>query len=321
MLTTTPLFISLLRRLPEPNAGMTKRSPQRFDKMFRGRWILPLLVAAISFSPDMAGGQPASSPGNDTKCRMNTDCPPPISRRGQDPRCLESACSKGVCVVRARLGHTLDGLVSGGEFSCFSAPVVCDAGGKASVVTEASRLVAIREGQHCIPTVASNNPCQKPICRDKVCVHEPNDEAGCPDSSISVTPCQKRGCRNGTCQAVPDRKKHGSTCRDSETLGCRTTTYTCSETGTCEARKQVADAAECAADPLVLGAANRLPAAFKELVLTSATFPPYECDVDTCKLQFCGDGVINRDEECDGSAMPPNASVGQRCDSACKITQ
>lgn len=321
MLSTNPFLITLLGRRPEPSAAMTKRLPQRFENIFRGCWLLSLLVAAICLSLDVASGQPASSPGNDTKCRMNTDCPPPISRRGQDPRCLESACSKGVCVVRPRLGHALDGLVSGGEFSCFSAPVVCDAGGKASVVTENSRLVAIREGQHCIPAVTSNNPCQKPICRDKVCVHEPNDEAGCPDASISVTACQKRGCRNGACQAVPDPKKQGSACRDSETAACRTTTYTCSESGTCEAKKQVADVAECAADPLVLGAANRLPAAFKELVLTSATFPQYTCNVDTCKLEFCGDGVINRDEECDGTAMPPNAPAGRSCDFACRIAQ
>lgn len=254
-----------------------------------------------------------------SRCTTNIDCPPPTPRRGQDPRCLESVCQRGMCGVKARVGHSLDGVVSGGEFSCFSAPLVCDATGKATVVTDSSRLIPVREGQHCLPAMASNNPCVKPVCRNKICVHEPNDEAGCPDSSIAVTQCERRGCRNGTCQAIPDPKKQGNRCGEPQTAECRTTNYQCSDAGKCEATKQVAENAECADGPLVLGASNRLPAAFKELVLTSATFPAYGCDLATCKLQFCGDGVINRDEECDGSSMPANTPAGRRCNASCKV--
>ena len=254
-----------------------------------------------------------------SKCATNIDCPPPTPRRGQDPRCLESVCNKGMCGVKARVGHSLDGVVSGGEFACFSAPLVCDATGKATVVTDSSRLNPVREGQHCIPAMASNNSCLRPVCRNKVCVHEPNDEAGCPDSSIPVTDCEKRGCRNGTCQALPDPKKQGNRCGEPQTTECRTTNYACSDAGKCEATRQVAENAECADGPLVLGASNRLPAVFRDLALTSAVFPKYSCDVATCKLQFCGDGVINGDDECDGSAMPSNSAAGRRCNASCKV--
>jgi cysteine-rich repeat protein len=254
-----------------------------------------------------------------SKCATNIDCPPPIPRQGQDPRCLESVCNKGMCGTKVRVGHTLDGIVSGGDFACFSAPLICDASGKATVVTDSSRLIPAREGQHCIPPMASNNPCVKPVCRNKLCVHEPNDDAGCPDSSISVTDCERRGCRNGTCQALPDPKKQGNRCGEPQTAECRTTKYACSDAGKCEATQQVAENAECADEPLVLGASKRLPAAFKNLVVTSALFPKYGCDLATCKIQFCGDGVINRDEECDGRALPSNITAGRRCNASCKV--
>jgi len=263
--------------------------------------------------------QPSSS-ANAVRCKSVLDCPPPELRWGQDARCLELDCYKGQCGARIKTGYALDGaVVLGGEFSCFSAPLVCDATGQPAAATESSRLIAIREGQHCIPSGASGNPCEKSVCRNKECVFEPYDEGSCSDSSIAVNGCERRGCRNGACQAVPDPRKEGSSCGDSETAECRTTVYTCSDAGRCEAAKQVAESAECADGPLVLGASRRLPAAFKELVTTSATFPKYSCNVATCKLEFCGDGVINRDEECDGGAIPPNAPSGRRCNASCKM--
>lgn len=282
-------------------------------------WIVMALMTTTGLPIERAAGEPLAYSPDAPKCSANIDCPPPIPRRGQDPRCLEAVCHKGICGIRARNGHSLEGLVSGGEFACFSAPLVCDATGKAVVETESSRLVAIREGQHCIPAITSNNPCLKPVCRNKVCAHEPNDEGACPEAAITVTACERKGCRNGACQAVPDSKKQGNPCGDSVTTECRTTFLSCSATGTCEATKRVAENAECADTPLTLGASKRLPAAFKELALTSVTFPKYSCNVATCKLEFCGDGVINRDEECDGVAMPTNAPAGRRCSSSCKM--
>ncbi|MEN9845617.1 MAG: hypothetical protein RIS36_764 [Pseudomonadota bacterium] len=281
--------------------------------------LMMAFLIALSYAQPALVAQSPSYALDASKCTTTIDCPPPTLRRGQEPRCLESVCQRGMCGTRARVGHSLDGVVSGGEFSCFSAPLVCDASGKAVVVTDSSRLIPIREGQHCIPAAASNNPCVKPVCRNRGCVHEPNDEAGCTDSSVSVTQCEKRGCRNGTCQALPDPKKQGNRCGEPQTAECRTTNYQCSDAGRCEAIKRVAEDAECADGPLVLGASNRLPAAFKELVLTSATFPAYRCDLATCKLQFCGDGAINRDEECDGGSMPANTPAGRRCNASCKV--
>ena len=280
--------------------------------------VAALMVSVVSLGATAVAQAPVFAV-DAAKCATPIDCPPPIPRRGQDPRCLESVCHKGLCATKARVGHALDGVVSGGEFACFSAPLVCDGGGKAVVVTESSRLIAVREGLHCIPSVASNNTCLKPVCRNKVCAHEPNDDAGCPDANVAVTACEKRACRNGACQAVPDPKRQGTSCGDSQTEGCRTTSYLCSATGTCEAARQVAANAECADGPLVLGASNLLPAAFRDLVVSSATFPKYACNVTTCKLEFCGDGVINRDEQCDGVAMPSNAPAGRRCNAACKV--
>jgi hypothetical protein len=300
---------------------MSKRFSQRFAKGALTRWLFTVCVAILASPVDSLVAQAPSHVGDTEKCRMNADCPPPVPRRGQDPRCLESVCSKGVCGIKGRLGHTLDGVISGGEFSCFSAPLMCDASGKATVVTDISRLIAVREGQHCLPAVASSNTCQKPVCRNKVCVHEPNDDAGCPDAPVAVTACEKRGCRNGACQAVPDPKKLGTPCGNSETAGCRTTSYVCSDTGSCEIRRQVAEGAECADNPIALGATKRLPPAFKELALTSAIFPKYSCNVDRCKLEYCGDGVINRDEECDGSVLSPAAPAGRRCSASCTLVK
>ncbi len=263
--------------------------------------------------------QSALSAGNSEKCSMNLECPPPVAKRGQDLRCLESVCVRGACVIKARVGHAVDGVITGGSFSCFAAPLRCDGSGKAMPVTDTSRLIPIREGQHCIPSITSSNPCQKPVCRDKVCVHEPNDEAACPEGAISVTACEKRGCRNGACQAVPDPKKLGTQCRDSETAACRTTTYVCAHSGACEPRTRLAESAQCADNPLTLGASSALPPAFKELALSSASFPSYSCNVTACTVEFCGDGVINRGEECDGSAMPSNAPAGRRCNSSCRV--
>jgi hypothetical protein len=280
-------------------------------------WASLATTSVLTNRTSLAESSPSATA---VRCKSVLDCPPPELRWRQDARCLESDCYRGQCGARIKTGYVLDGaVVLGGEFSCFSAPLVCDATGQPAAATESSRLIAIREGQHCIPPVASGNPCEKSVCRNKECVYEPHDEGSCSDSSIEVNACERRGCRNGSCQAVPDPRREGSWCGDSETVECRTTVHTCSAAGRCEASTRVAENAECADRPLVLGAPRRLPAAFKELVTTSATFPKYSCNVATCKLEFCGDGVINRDEECDGAATPPNAPTGRRCNASCKM--
>jgi hypothetical protein len=242
-----------------------------------------------------------------------------MPRVGQDPRCLEAVCTKGACGAKIRTGQILDEVVFEGDFACFSTPLVCQSTGGSAPTTDTSQFVATREGQHCLPAEASNNPCLKPVCRNKACVYEPHDEGGCPDASIAVSPCEKRGCRNGTCQAVPDPQKQGATCGEPQTAECRTTFYVCSEAGTCETTKKLAEGAECAKDPLVLGASNQLPSTFKQLLQTSVSFPTYSCNIATCKLEFCGDGIVNREEECDGDAFRPNAPSGHRCTSSCTM--
>ena len=302
---------------------MTERCMTRVLAGACSSWIATALMAtvvfpgAIALTMTLAQAQVLSVDA--TKCSTVMDCPPPVLREGQDSRCLEVVCQKGLCAAKARVGHGLDSFVSGGEFACFSAPLVCDSMGQAATVSDSSRLVAVREGLHCIPWVSSNNPCLRPVCRNKVCVHEPNDDAGCPDVATPVKPCEKRGCRKGQCEAVPDPKKQGTSCGDSHTAECRTSIYACSATGTCEATKKVAENAECADGPLALGASSRLPKAFRDLVVSSATFPKYSCDVTSCKLQFCGDGTINGDEECDGASMPSDAPAGRRCNASCKV--
>jgi hypothetical protein len=295
---------------------MVWRSQNRWlDLWWRG-----VALTLVGFSPVLgASAQSSGSIPDGLACKTTAECAPPLPRRGEDPRCLESVCHKGRCSIRVRAGHTVEGTAVVGEFSCFSAPLVCSATAKVVADTDRSKLIAIRDGEYCLPPITSTNPCLKPVCRETLCVHEADDDAACPEVAIAVSPCETRGCRNGTCQPVPDPRKRGVSCRESETAECRTTSYTCSETGHCEARKDIAENAECAANPLALGASQRLPATFKELLLTSATFPHYSCDVARCKLEFCGDGVINGSEECDGTILPPKATVGRRCNSSCTL--
>ena len=277
------------------------------------------LTLVVLFPVWLASAQSIGSISDGLACKTTAECAPPLPRRGEDPRCLESVCHKGRCSVRVRAGRAVDGSAIVGEFSCFSAPLVCSATAKVVADTDRSKLIPIRHGEYCLPAITATNPCLKPVCRETLCVHEPDDDAACPEVPVAVSPCETRGCRNGTCQPVPDPRQRGVSCRESETAECRTTSYTCSETGHCEARKDIAENAECAANPLALGASQRLPATFKELLLTSATFPHYSCDVARCKLEFCGDGVVNGSEECDGTILPPRATVGQRCNASCKL--
>lgn len=283
-------------------------------------WWRGVALTLVGLSPVwLASAQSTGSVSDGLACKTTAECAAPLPRRGEDPRCLESICLKGRCSVRVRAGRAVEGSATVAEFSCFSAPLVCSATAKVVADTDRSKLIPIRDGEYCLPPITSTNPCLKPVCRQTHCVHEPDDDAACPEVSVSVSPCETRGCRNGACQAVPDPRKKGVSCREAVTAECRTTSYTCSETGHCEARKDIAENAECAANPLALGASQRLPATFKELLLTSATFPHYSCDVARCKLEFCGDGVVNGSEECDGTILPPTATVGKRCNASCKL--
>lgn len=69
---------------------------------------------------------------------------------------------------------------------------------------------------------------------------------------------------------------------------------------------------------LVIAKPEYLPATFIKLFADGGAQPEYSCS-DDCKLRYCGDGIRNRSEACDGADLPPDAPTGSSCLSTCTL--
>jgi hypothetical protein len=273
-----------------------------------------IFFAALSFHK--ADAQARLGGPEDTRigCQSARECPAARVRPGQDPRCVQAACLKNVCVSAVTVGRQL-GVESAGNLACYAQPLVCSSQGTAVPDPDPAKQVAQNEGQVCVYT-STLPACSIARCRNKQCVQENNDGAACTNAPLNS--CQKGVCQGGFCSAVADPQKAGVQCQTPQTSGCVTTQYQCSSTGMCNPKNVVAAGKECAPGVGYNSNQAALPAGFKALFTGTSTAPRYGC-TSACKLEYCGDATVQSSlgEACDTTgAMRPN-TICSKCQVTC----
>ena len=254
---------------------------------------------------DGNGAQPET---NGSVCVSDAECSVVVSG-SQDLRCLTAICDKvsGQCATKVNAGIALGEEVS----TCGKSNRVCGADG---VSQPSGKVTPLNNGKACVPDAGGVPVCQKGVCSqgqcalqnladDTVCV-DPNPESAL---NKSLSECQKSVCFKGACsKATANAAKVGVECGTPVTQGCLLTSLKCSKTGTCSKVLSPVSGSQCAmnAGKVVLAAASVLPAWYLALVNNAATLPKVTCTA-ACKLQGCGDKVVNGSEQCDGS-LPPS---------------
>jgi hypothetical protein len=176
---------------------------------------------------------------------------------------------------------------------CLLNPVICSSSG--SAVADSNKTIAEADGTDCSSPSGGRRVCNKPICS------------------------------GGSCVNVADPALKDQKCGESQDEGCITKTPLCNSQGECVAGagRELKAGAQCAPPGqlptgLVIAKPEYLPASFMRLFTDGGAQPEYSCG-DDCKLLYCGDGIRNRSEDCDGSDLPPNAPTGSSCLSTCTL--
>lgn len=270
--------------------GVSKMASKMVSKG-RERLSLIACVYAVHLYPiSFTYAQSAALHGPEDKveshCQEDGDCDVVIED-GQEPKCVSVTCdtSTGQCVPVIKSGLIIDyNQQKAGE--CYAEPLVCDPQGKSVLDTDPSKRVEANEGGTCTQPAGAEPPtvCQKAVCAKKQCV------------------------------VRPDSSAVGKGCGDPKTVDCKRTTYECSGDGRCGELVSIAPGAECAPDG-TLAPKDRLPKSFAALYTSLPKPPFYTCDRADCKVRYCGDGTVNNDEECDGTARAAGVPAEAFCDS------
>jgi hypothetical protein len=287
--------------------------------------VIAFCFVALCRNPAHADNPWLFSPEGSSVCSRDEQCPYPALSGGQVRECIRPRCVRGECVHEFLTGKYLGKYKLPSALSCFEEPVVCDNAGNETTLSDPTKRVAAHEDEMCIPSQPIANPCLAPRCRNKECVPVayPNENnVECPSPNPAAGPCEKGLCRDGQCQPFSDAAKEGVSCLPEETNVCRTTKHLCSSTGSCDPKTTIEDGKECSPDPdgggperILLGPPSSLPPSFLSLFTNAAKPPSYTCRESDCKLEYCGDGVVNLpDEECDGSQFRDGLDPKIGCD-------
>jgi hypothetical protein len=286
------------------------KTPPSRHRLHHG--VLCVLLSLMgSISTALAGPNlhsPEDSPGvpgvQHEVCTSDAQCKVTLSG-AQDIRCVSAFCDKtsGQCATRINSGLALGEEV----LTCAKTNRVC---GPDGAPQSSGKITPLNNGKVCVPSSGTVPLCQKAVCSQGQCVLQNSaDDTACvdPDPEAVVnktrTVCQKSVCLRGACtKIVADTSKVGVPCKGSIAKDCLLTAFKCGKTGACDPVPSAVAGAQCAMNgtAVVLGAAAALPAWYKALIVNSATAPKVTCTT-ACKLQGCGDKVVNGAEECDGS--------------------
>lgn len=287
---------------------------------------IPSQRAFAQQSPEEIATHTAQGCGADSQCEIPSSM---IVDQGMDPRCLASRCRPtGKCEVEILKDKLLNDFTPEDSKACFVYQYKCGDDGKTTYVEQESEKKAAREGEACLGDASDSNPCVAYICRNKECTKdlEKFDGKTCDESKASPAPnpCQNAQCDSGKCVPIPDpaiKDDTSTSCGDDTLLddGCQINTKRCNTRGQCLEKTGLRSAAECGPPPnSFMALAENLPQSFKDLFLKDQT-PQFSCNPATCKLEYCGDNKINREDQCDGLDMPKIAPLGSRCSADCKI--
>lgn len=292
------------------------------------RALFAVLVAvgsgiATAESPHIQGPESHARPGDEPpvfdpptpevpleECQTDSQCSPPSPQVYQHAECLVARCVAGRCATRVLVQKVLPETKGAGPLSCYETSLVCDSNGQAVVSNNPAHRRAVRENELCSEPGVSPNECEKGVCRAGECSVEPNDGATCTNTTANKGSCQIWSCVNRVCAAVASPSKAGAPCGTSTTKNCKTTHYECGATGICETRENLAQGAECAPDG-TRASGELLPPRFVALFSEKRTPPKASCDPVSCKLNYCGDGIVQAGEECEDTTPP--SSPDRRC--------
>ena len=258
-------------------------------------------------------------------CISDLQCPKPKATDAQEQSCLVARCVDHQCTVGFDTGALIDRITDPVAGSCFAYRYECSSTGEAVVRKTEAGKIATNEGEVCTPETLEDNVCVAYTCSNKRCVRNIDKLNGgeCPrDRAISKpNPCQKTQCLAGECSSVADSSKAKTSCGDDVVLpdGCQLNTSTCNATGRCIENTVLKAGAECGPPPNnLIAQSDSLPASFKNLFLNASQPPLHSCNGE-CRLEYCGDGIRNGSESCDGSDLPSTVPRGSRCSSDCKV--
>jgi hypothetical protein len=271
-------------------------------------------------TPRAQGPENLSSPLAPPRCTEDSQCPPPALAAGELRECVKPQCDNGECTKGFNTGATLTGQTIPDGVVCYAHPQICDSAGRPTPNTAVK--ISANQGNSCQPSTLE---CEEYKCDAMECKRFPRDRTPCVNPSVVASVCQVKLCANYICSPFADPGKAGTKCGEPQTSNCLTTPRQCALNGSCtDGTPALAANAQCArgTDPsgpsIIIAPPDRLPETFRTLFVSSQTFL-YSCNAQ-CVLEYCGDGVLNGDEECDGTAFKSGFSADATCNqNTCKV--
>ena len=289
---------------------------------------LASVAVAVLYSISLAQAQQSPEemrPQTVNGCLNHSECPQPQASGSQVQSCLLPRCIRHQCTVEYDTGALINRTTDPASGSCFAYQYECGPNGEAVVRNTEQGKVAANEGERCTPETPEDNVCVVHTCSSKRCVRNTDALNGreCPRNQADPRPnlCQKTQCIAGVCSSIADRSRDKASCGDDLILpdGCQVNKFTCNETGTCLEATVLKTGAECGPPPNnLIAQSDFLPASFRALFINATQPPQYTCNGE-CRLEYCGDGVKNGLEACDGRDIPSGVPTGSRCSSDCRV--